>query len=448
MAKRDDEGPERLKGDARGEGLYSVEAEENVIGSLLLDPDAIIRIAPMIEASDFSSSMCRTVFQACLDLHHAGAAIDLSTVAIRLQQVDDYEDVGGHSTLVRLLGAVPSATNVEHYANIVEDYSVRRRVLASSGVIATAAYEHGADDASIKAHTILMQATERKRVQEALDMPAMVRRFYEADRQEGVSTGLIELDNILGGIRKKEYLVLAARPSMGKSAFMSQLAQTLSRAQQHVGIHSLEMSADHLFLRMLSSTSGIPMHALFTGKERGEDDVENRLRAAAEELERLPMFIDDTVSINAIDLRHRVQRNKHLHGIDVVMIDYLQLLKGMGKGPRHEEVAEMSRQMRAMAGELDVTVIAVAQLNRGVEGRGDKRPAMHDLRESGQIEQDADGILFLHRPGYYDREEDQGLCEVIVAKQRNGPIGTAEVCFDLTNGRFGDRDPESDGNPF
>ena len=426
---------------------HSTEAEQSVLGGLLLDNLAWDRAADLLNASDFYRHEHRLIYQAISSLIAGSKPADVITVFEALQSLGKAEDSGGLAYLNALAQSVPSAANVRRYAEIVRERAVLRKLIAASDDIATKAFNPQGkpvsqilDEAETKIFQIGEEGSRNK--QGFQDMHRLVQSLLErvdelekngAEEVTGIRTGFYDLDRYTAGLQKGDLIVLAARPSMGKTAFALNIAEHVAVEEGlPVAVFSMEMGAAQLALRLVGSLARVDQQHLRTGKLR--DDEWERLPVAASKLSQAPIFIDETAALNPAELRARARRLARQYGgtLGLIVIDYLQLMSGTSDNDENRAtvLGEISRGMKALAKELQCPVIALSQLNRGVESRNDKRPMMSDLRESGAIEQDADIITFIYRDDYYNKDsKEPGVAEIIIAKQRNGPVGTVKLTF-------------------
>ncbi len=419
----------------------SREAEQAVLGSVLIDPDAVIKVASFLRADDFYSEKNGWVYQAILDLHEHRQPADFVTLCEELEKRNQLQEVGGDAYITDLINAVPTAIHVEYYAHIVEQKAVLRRLITAAGQIAQMAYDESRDVGEVvdNAEQVIFQVSERRvrrdlaPIQEL--MGGVIDRidYLARNRGEvlGVPTGFRLLDKILGGLQKSDLIILAARPSAGKTSLALNLAANAAkRYGQRVAFFSLEMSAEQLVQRLLASETGIDQQRLRLG------DVPNEewpiLMEAAGVLANTHLFIDDTPAMSALEMRTKSRRLHAEHGLDLIIVDYLQLMRGQGgrNENRVQEISYISRSLKELAREMKVPVLALSQLSRAVEQRADKKPILSDLRESGSIEQDADIVMFVHREDMYDDStERKNIADIMVAKHRNGPVGTVSLYF-------------------
>ncbi|MEP0841719.1 MAG: replicative DNA helicase, partial [Phycisphaerae bacterium] len=427
------------------------EAEMALLGSMMLSRDAIGDVLPIIhrnESERFYRPDHRKIFETLVDLYDRGEPIDLITFRNEITRRGLLEEIGGVDYIVQLAESVPSPVHAEHYARIVCDKAQLRELIAASGRMMEEAYRQGDDAREIldRAEQILFQVTDQRITEQAAQL-----RDYLADifRQiesrdghyiTGVPSGFIELDDMMSGMQNGEMIVIAARPSMGKTAIGLNIAEHVTaRAGKPAAFFSMEMSKQAIAQRLLCSRGRVDSHKLRRGM-LSEFEIQ-QLAAAVGELENCPLYIDDTPGMSVLELRAKARRLRARYHIEAVFVDYLQLMRSPAHSEnRQQEVAEISRGLKALARELHIPVIVMAQLNRNPEGRTDNRPRMSDLRESGSIEQDADVVLLLHREEYYKGEncpeELKNVAEVIIAKQRNGPVGTVKLFFNQALTRF------------
>ena len=426
------------------------EAEEAVLGSLLIDPDAVIKVASFLEADDFYREKNAWIYQAVLHLHERREPADFVTLVDELERRNQLQEVGGAAYITSLINSVPTAVYIEHYAHIIERTATLRRLIGAAGQIATLAYEEADDVGEVvdRAEQIIFSVSER-RVRRDL-VPVRQVMHDVVDRMDflhrhrgdvlGVPTGFAKLDKLLGGFQKSDLIILAARPSVGKTSLALNFA--LNAARRHkkvVGFFSLEMSAEQLVQRLLSVETGINQQRLRQGEI--EDHEWQMLMEAAGVLSETMLFIDDTPAISALELRTKARRLQAEHGLDLVIVDYLQLMRGEGgrNDNRVQEISYISRSLKSLARELETPLIALSQLSRAVESRTDHKPQLSDLRESGAIEQDADIVMFIYREEMVkDTSERKNIADIIVAKHRNGPTDTVPLFFQKELTRFAD----------
>jgi replicative DNA helicase len=427
----------------------AVEAEQSVLGSILVDSEAILKVADFLHGADFYRQQHGDIYEAMLALHGQREPIDLVTLGDELARRGRLETVGGPSYLAGLMNSVPTAVHVEHYARIVERKAVLRNLIAAAGRIAAVGYEE-ANDAEVaidRAESILFEISQRRQVGGFESLATLLGQAY--DRLEylhehrgqliGIPSGLSGLDALLGGFQPSDLVILAARPSVGKTSLALNIAQHAAvREAKKVAIFSLEMSREQLALRLLSAETGINPRPLQTGFM--EETDWSKIASVMNDMAGAPMWIDDSPALSVIELRTKARRlEAEQQGLDLVIVDYLQLMQGsvQSREPnRVQEVSEISRGLKQLARELKVPVLGLSQLSRGVEQRGSAEPRLSDLRESGSIEQDADVVIFLYRDGEQNAESDVELVKAKVAKHRNGPIGDVPLQFRKTNTRF------------
>ena len=428
----------------------NIEAEQSVLGAMLIKKEAITQAQELLRPDDFYREAHRIVFETMLELAGDNEAVDLVTLTEALRKKEMLEKVGGISFITALANYVPTAANIVYHAQIVKEKSELRHLIDAATEIASAAYEATddvkdiMDDAEKKILAVAANQTGgafepiRNIV---IDTVGRVETLYENQGGlTGISTGFRDLDRDTSGLQKSDLILVAARPSMGKTAFTLNIATYAAMHGHTVAFFSLEMSKEQLMQRMLCSEGGIDSQRLRTGQL--EDADWDRLINTADRVSKASIYIDDTAGINVMDLRSKARRLKAEHGLDLIVIDYLQLMQGRARSSsdnRQQEISEISRSLKALARELDVPVVALSQLSRSVESRTVKKPMLSDLRESGSLEQDADIVMFLYREDYYDQEtERKNITEVIIAKHRNGPIGTIELFFQKEFTKFRD----------
>ena len=422
----------------------NLEAEQSVLGAILLDREAALKVAELLEPEDFYREAHQLIYRAVLDLLDAGEAVDTVTLSDRLRSRRELERVGGNGYLTTLVNTVPTAANAEHYARIVSEKALMRRLIAAATEIARDVYEGDDDVAALidRAEQRIFHIAQGRRRQGHVRLhDVLVRTFEHLEQLSahkgdviGVPTGFKKLDTMTTGLHPSELIILAARPSVGKTTLSLNISLNAARHGVPVAFFSLEMAREQLALRLLSAEAAVNMQRLRTGYVSEEDW--SRLTRAASRLSEAPFYIDDTPNLSIMELRARARRMKAEHDIGLVVVDYLQLMHTRGRAEnRQQEISEISRSLKALARELEVPVIALSQLSRAVEQRQDRRPQLSDLRESGAIEQDADVVIFLwENPDY----KDSLLIEAIIAKQRNGPTGTVQLVFNKDFGRFAD----------
>jgi len=418
----------------------NLEAEQAVLGAMMLEPEAGSSVFEMLQPDDFYRDNHRLIFSAIQDLSEKGDPVDLVSVAEVLRRQGRLEQVGGIATISEIARSVPSAANVEYYARLVSEKALLRQLIRATSSILERGYEPGEEARSLleEAEKLILDLS-RRRVKDGFSIirDVLLETFEKIEylyankgNLTGVPTFFTELDRMTSGWQPSDLVIIAARPSMGKTAMVLNMAQNASvRAKIPVAIFSLEMSKEQLVQRMLCGEAMVDQQRVRTGELLDADWP--KLTRAVGPLSDAPIFIDDTVGISLAELRSKARRLKTEHNLGMIVIDYLQLLSvGKKAESRQQEVAQISRSLKGLARELKVPVIALSQLNRGVEQRQDKRPIMSDLLESGAIEADADVISFIYRDDYYHPEsEKKGIAELIIAKHRNGPVGTVELGF-------------------
>jgi replicative DNA helicase len=425
------------------------EAEEAVLGSLLIDPDAIIKVASFLESDDFYREKNGWIYRAILDLHERREPADFVTLVDELERRNQLPQIGGTSYITSLISAVPTAVHVEHYSHIVERTATLRRLISAAGQIAALAYEESEDVDEVvdRAEQLIFNVSERRIRRDLMPvrqiMHGVVDRLDYLHRHQGdllgVPSGFSKLDKLLGGFQKSDLIILAARPGVGKTSLALNIAvNAAKRYGQRVAFFSLEMSSEQLVQRLLSSETGINQQKLRLG-EIGDDEWPMLMEAAGVLSETL-LFIDDTPAISALELRTKARRLQAEHGLDMVIVDYLQLMRGETRVEnRVQEISYISRSLKSLARELEVPLIALSQLSRAVESRSDHIPQLSDLRESGAIEQDADIVMFIYREDMTkENSERKNIADIIVAKHRNGPTDKVPLFFDKTLTRFAD----------
>lgn len=428
----------------------NLEAEESVLGGILLDNQAIDAAVEILTPDDFYRESHRKVLRAMIDLQQRSEPIDLITLTEVLTSRGELQQIGGSAYLQELAEKVPTAANVGYYARIVRQKAILRSLITTATEIATRGYESNADVDQFldEAEHKIFEISEKK-VRQGLvpvskivfESMKMIEQMYQ--RKElvtGVPSGFHDLDRMLAGLQPSDLIIVAGRPSMGKTAFALNIAQYAAiEARSGVAIFSLEMSKEQLVLRLLCSEARVDQSKIRSGFA-GNNDF-SRLAQAASRLNESPIYIDDTPALSVLELRAKARRLKRdpNANLGLIMVDYLQLMRGVSNESREQEISSISRSLKALAKELNVPVIALSQLNRAVESRADKKPIMADLRESGAIEQDADVIAFLFRPVVYDSSANERDAEVIIAKQRNGPIGNVPLTFMSEYTRFENR---------
>ena len=421
----------------------NIEAEHAVLGTILLQDKALLKIVEILKPDDFYRDAHKTIFAAMLALFEKREPHDLITVTGLLSDQNKLEDVGGAAYLASLTDIIPFAGTLVHHAHIIRKKSVLRRLIQTTSEVAARCYDTQDDIESLidEAEKTIFEIAHTNKGQGFQSMSAIVPKAFDRitklfEKQEhitGVATGYEELDQITAGLQPAELIILAARPSMGKTALAMNIVQQAAvfGSKVTVAVFSLEMSMESLAMRMLCSLGRIDSQRIRTGKLHENDWP--KLTRATGMLADASIFIDDTAGLTALEMRAKARRLKSEHNLGLIVVDYLQLMQGKTNSEnRTQEISEISRSLKAMAKELDVPVLALSQLNRSLENRTDKRPQLADLRESGAIEQDADVIMFIYRDEVYNRSEtneNRGMAEIIIAKQRNGPTGMIKMTF-------------------
>jgi replicative DNA helicase len=442
----------------------NIEAEQSVLGAILLENSSVDRAIELVTPDDFYKESHRRIFLAMIGLTESGEAIDLITLSDALRKKDELEKVGGVAYITSLVNAVPNAANIRYHSKIIREKAIIRNLINTATDIVTRGYEDSkdVDEFLDDAEKTIFEIAEKKIKPSFFPVKTVIKDSFEMierlyDRKEmitGVPTGFRELDEITAGLQSSDLIIVAGRPSMGKTAFCLNIAAHVAiNIKLPVAIFSLEMSKEQLVLRMLSSEARIDGKKVRTGHLAQSDW--NGLTAAAGELAEAPIFIDDSSGMNVLEMRAKSRRLKREHGLGLVIIDYLQLMRGYGNTEsRQQEISDISRSLKGLAKELGCPVIALSQLNRAVETRTDRKPLLADLRESGAIEQDADVIMFIYREEFYKRCEcppdgecmcgRRGKATVSIGKQRNGPTGDINLTFISKYARFEDRSDRSE----
>jgi replicative DNA helicase len=427
----------------------NLEAEASLLGAILIDSDSVIKIADIISAADFYDPRHQKIYEAIDQLYNKQYAIDVLTITDQVKNNGNIDAVGGASYITELTNYVPTASHIEQYAEIVSQKALRRRLIKASQNIAQLGFDETKVLQSLieEAETNIFNVSQQHIKQNVVSLETILAESFDRlddlhkdkNKLRGIPTGFKDLDNILAGLQKSDLFILAARPSMGKTAFALSLAHNVAvQSQEAVLLFSLEMSKEQLVDRLLSTESGVDAWNLRTGN-LSDSDFEKIGRAMGT-LSEAPIYIDDTPGITVSDLRTRARREAHLRPIGLIIVDYLQLMSGsrsFGDGNRVQEISEISRGLKGIARELNVPVIALSQLSRSVESRTPQIPQLADLRESGSIEQDADVVAFLYREDYYNPEtERRSIIDIFIKKHRNGPTGEVELFFDRQKQRF------------
>lgn len=439
----------------------NLDAERSMLGAILSDKDAIVKIIDIVTTEDFYDGRHSIVFDAMITLFDKRRPIDLVTLSEVLESEKKLTEIGGSGYLAEISNSAPSATNIAHYGQIVRDKAVLRRLIRASAKIGDLGHNEEQDvtdtlDQAEQALFVVSQKFMKDKfvpvkeiLTEAFDRIDKIHRDREKGALRGVSSGFRDLDALTAGFQKSDLIIIAARPSMGKTSFALNLAEHVAiESKMPVGIFSLEMSKEQLIDRLLSSQAGVDSWKLRTGNL--SDDDFPRIGYAMGVLSEAQLFIDDSPGANIMEIRAKARRLQMEHGLGLLIVDYLQLMEGRNRSGdfnRVQEISEISRSLKGLARELDVPVIALSQLSRAVEHRDDKRPQLSDLRESGSIEQDSDIVMFLYRDDYYNREsEKRGITEVLIKKHRNGPTGMCELFFQPEQMKFRDLEKKRAGD--
>ncbi|OGD57128.1 replicative DNA helicase [Candidatus Berkelbacteria bacterium RBG_13_40_8] len=437
----------------------NIEAEQSVLGSLLIDKDALLKVADFLRPEDFYRDDHSTIYQAILRLFEKRKPIDVLTLTDILEKEKKLREVGGASYLTTLVNSVPTAANVTTYAQIIQQKATLRRLISAATSIAELGYDEETEMETLldKAESSLFSVSQKYIKQYFTPIKDILAESFdridklhkEKGTLRGVATGFRDLDNLLAGLQKSDLIILAARPSIGKSSLALNFVDHVAcEEKMPVGLFSLEMSKDQVIDRLLCQRGAVDSWKLRTGNLDDEDF--GKLNYAMGVLSEAPIFIDDTPIINAMEIRTKARRLQAEEGLGLVIVDYLQLMQGSSKmtDSRVQEVSEISRNLKGLARELNVPVLALSQLSRAVEHRDNKRPMLADLRESGSIEQDADVVMFIYRDDYYDKEtENQNIAEILIRKHRNGPTGDIQLFWKPEYMKFGtvERKRETEG---
>ncbi len=431
---------------------HNIEAEQSVLGSLMLDKDAIIRVADLVRPGDFYKSDHNVIYETMLELYEEREPIDVLSLANKLEEKGKLDAVGGSGYLASLVNVVPSASNVAHYAKVVQKKSLLRRLISAASEIVEMGFNEEEDVQKVldDAEQRLFGVSQKYLKQDFVPIRSILEdafnridELHKSDKAfRGVPTGFADLDNLLSGLQSSDLIILAARPSVGKTSFALDIARQIGvHSKVPVGLFSLEMSSDQLVDRMIAAQAGVDLWRLRTGKlqTEGDDNDFQKIGEAIGILSEAPIFIDDTSSANIMEMRTMARRLQSEHKLGVIIIDYLQLMEGRSRGGdnRVQEISEISRGLKQLAKELNVPIIALSQLSRAVESRPDQIPKLSDLRESGSIEQDADVVMFLYREDRVKPDTpNKGIADVIIAKHRNGPVGKVSLFFEENSTTF------------
>jgi replicative DNA helicase len=430
---------------------HSLEAERSTLGSLLVDKDAIIKISDFVRAEDFYHDAHKMIYQAMLDLYDKRSPVDLVTLTNILEERKQLKLIGGASYLATLANEVPTATHIFQYATIVKEKSILRQLILVGDTIKGLGYRENENVDSLidQAEKALFSVSQTYIADRFVHIRDVLNQTYEKisdlhdpdakEKYRGIPTGFKSLDNILSGLQPSDLVVLAARPSMGKTALVLNVAENVAKRGKSVGLISLEMSKEQLVERMFCSLLSVDSWKMRTG--RLNDDDFSKIGGVMDELNSMKIYIDDSVGNSISELKAKARRLKMEHGLDVLVIDYLQLMS-IGtftnyQSNRVQEISEISRSLKALARDLNIPIVALSQLSRAVELRPSKIPQLSDLRESGAIEQDADVVLMLYREDYYEEDTDRkGITDVFIRKHRNGPVGHVELAFKKEQMKF------------
>lgn len=430
---------------------HSLEAEKSTLGALLIDKDAIIKISDFLKAEDFYHDAHRIIYTAVNDLYDKRSPIDLVTLTNILEERGELKAIGGASYLATLANEVPTSTHIFQYASIVKEKAILRRLILAGDTIKGLGYQEAEEIENLieKAEKTLFNVSQTFISDRFVHIKEILNQTYEKisdlhdpdarEKYRGVPTGFNELDNILSGLQPSDLVILAARPSMGKTALALNIAQNVAKKGHSVGIMSLEMSKEQLVERMFCSLLAVDSWKMRTGKL--SDDDFSRIGMIMDEMNSMKIFIDDSVGNSIAELKAKARRLKMENGLDLLVIDYLQLMSAGNSGflqsNRVQEISEISRSLKGLARDLSIPILALSQLSRAVELRPSKVPQLADLRESGAIEQDADVVMMMYREDYYEEDtERKGIADVYIRKHRNGPIGHVEMAFKKEQMKF------------
>ncbi len=434
---------------------HSVEAERAVIGSMMMDSDAIQIAAETLTAEDFYNGQYGVIFDALVDLHHQGIGADLVTMQNKLREMEVPPELTSIEFIGDIINSVPTSANIKHYAKIVQEKSVLRRLIKVTEKVTADCYmdKQPVEEVLDATEKQVFEVVQKRSASDFENIRDVVLRTLDSIEQAakqkghitGLETGFRDLDYKTAGLQKSDLILIAARPAMGKTAFVLNLAEYIAiHSSSTIAMFSLEMSKEQLVKRMLAMNSKVDSQKIRTGSL--EDEEWGKLVESVRKLGNSNLVIDDTSGITAAELRSKCRKLKMEKGLDLVIIDYLQLMSGSGKRKsdnRQQEISDISRSLKVMARELNVPVIALSQLSRAVEQRPDKKPMLSDLRESGAIEQDADMVMFLYRDEYYNPDSElKGQAEVIIAKQRSGPTGSVHLAWLAQYTKFGNLEPD------
>lgn len=458
MPRQENQPPKQRKSVAGKLPPQNLDAEKSILGAVLIDEDVLTRVSDKLAADDFYDPRHQHIFEAMLRLYERHQPVDLLTLSDELKKREHLDEAGGTDYISELTNQVPTAAHAESYAEIISANAMRRRLITASGNIGELAFDEEKNGAELleSAEQQLFAVSDKALRQDLVSLEQILAesfdRLEELHRNKGalrgIRTGWRDLDNMTAGLQRSDLIILAARPAMGKTTLVTNLAYNVATvAKQAVLFFSLEMGKEQLVDRMLADAAGVDAWNIRTGN-LSDDDFE-KLSDAMGEMAEAPIFIDDTPGVSVLDLRTKARRAAHDHPLGLIIIDYLQLMQGSGKGysdNRVQEVSEISRGLKLIARELNVPVIALSQLSRSVENRSPQIPQLSDLRESGSIEQDADIVAFIYREAYYNPEtERQNITDLILAKHRNGPTGKVELYFHPERLKFMSLDKQHGG---
>ncbi len=432
--------PEETTAPAAPSIPHNREAEEAVVGAVLINPEVYYDVAQFLQADDFYIHRHKWIWEAFTSLHEQRIPIDLLTLTEELDRKGQLAEIGGPAYLTTLVNQVPSSLNAEFYGHIVENHAIRRKMIQAANSIASLAYNEDSiiDQVMDEAEKAVFNVSERRLRHDVEPIRAVLSEYYDrvdelAKRDEeifGVPTGFIDLDKVLSGLQPSDLLIIAGRPGQGKTGFLLSIARNAALThKKHVAIFSLEMSNEQVAQRLIAQETGIDSQRLRTGKL--QENEWPLFTHAVEVMSDTHIYLDDTPAITPLQLRTKCRRLHLEHHLDLIIVDYLQLMGGDTRNEnRVQEVSYISRNLKVLARELNVPVLAAAQLSRAVEQRTDKRPVLSDLRESGSLEQDSDIVMFIYRPDQYEKDTvKQNVAEIIIAKHRNGPVGSVELIF-------------------
>jgi replicative DNA helicase len=440
----------------------NLEAEQAVLGAVLIDKNAIFRVADLLVSTDFYFPAHETIYDAILELYIKHQPIDVVSVTNHLKEKDSLKDIGGSAYLAELTNAIATSSHVEHYAKIVKDKKALRDVIRASAEITENVFDSSIDveDLLDDIEQKILAISQKSLPQNFLALQEELKTAYErienlhagGNKLRGITTGFTQLDNLLSGLQKSELVVVGGRPSLGKTAFALDIARHVAIAGHTIGFFSLEMSREEIIDRVIAAESQVPLWRIRTGRITDDMDF-TMIQSAMDRLSKVKFFIDDSPTLNVLQMRSMARRLQVEHGLELLVVDYLQLIKPRTTSDNMvQQVTEISRGLKALARELKVPILALSQLSRGVEQRDHKIPRLSDLRESGSIEQDADVVMFIYRKDR-DREmnitpEEEGLAQILVQKHRNGPTGEVDLRFDSERVSFKNIDKRHAENGF